>query len=436
MNTLSTQTSSHILFCCLILFSVTAFTSSYADESVIAGIDIQRLERLDNKLAKHIQQEQYAGFSGIIVRNGKTVHQFALGWQDKERKIALQHDTIFRIYSMTKAITSVAAVLLFEEGHFQIDDPVGAFIPEFRKLRVYIDGPAESMKTEALNRPITFRDLFTHSSGLGYHMLDDSPVYKLYRKRGIMPGVEFLSPGPDDKEPVQDLQTMIKELAKIPLLHQPGKRMTYGVSIDVLGYLIEVISGQSLDNFLQERLFTPLRMLDTGFVVPENKLSRFASNYLWEDEQLKLLDDPRKSRYSKTGRILSGGAGLVSTLDDYMRFLQMLMNGGELDGQRILSPATVDFLLSNHFLKEDLLRPPWMQHQGYSLGFAVALDPIKMGLLSSTGTADWAGAASTFFWLDRKQGLAAVFMTQRTPLNSNTLIMKQVRNLVYQAIVE
>ena len=417
-----------------LLASYSLFNFSLADTSVIAGVDKERLKRLDEKIAEHVEQEQYPGFSGLIVRNGEIVHKTVTGWQDRERKIKLREDTIFRVYSMSKAITSIGAMLLFEEGKFQIDDPVDTYIPAFKELRVYTGGEKAKIETEELTRPITFRDLFTHTSGLTYHFIGDTPIHHAYRKKGITPGVSFLHPSSIDGESIQSLAAMVEALTQIPLLHQPGERMSYGVSIDVLGRLIEIISGQRLDEFLNEKLFIPLKMSDTGFSVPKNKLHRFANNYLWRAQKLELLDDARKSRYQETDRILSGGAGMVSTLHDYMQFLQMLMNGGELNGARLLSPVTVDFILSNHFLKKDIPRPEWMEQQGHSLGFALTLDPVEMGMLSSIGTADWAGAASTFFWLDRKQHLAAVFMTQRAPLNSNAF-MRTIKNLTYQSIV-
>lgn len=429
--------SSHFLkelFCsCLIFCSIS--TSAIAEDHSIAGISQERIKRLDEKFSAYISAGRYAGFTGLIVRDGLVAHELAMGWQDRERQVAMRKDSIFRIYSMSKAITSIAAMILYEEGHFQIDDPIDSYIPEFLNLRVYAGGEAGSLKTVPLQRPITFRDLFTHTSGLTYHFLGKTPVHKLYRLHGILPGVELLYPEAGDGQGVPDLKSMINALATIPLLHQPGERMSYGVSIDVLGHLIEIMSGQSLDVFLKERIFEPLLMVDTGFVVPENKLDRFAGNYSWKGDHLELVDDPYQSRYRNTGRILSAGAGLVSTSHDYMQFLLMILNGGKLGKSRILSPKTVDFILSNHFPKEDMPRPAWMKQQGHGLGFALALDPVRMGMLTSVNSADWAGAASTLFWLDRKERLAAVFMTQDMPIRDNILI-EQVRTLSYQAILE
>lgn len=368
---------------------------AHADD-LVHGFSKNRLNRLDNNFENLVQSGRYPGFYVSIKRHGKTVHRISTGWQDIDRKIPIKEDTLFRIYSMSKAISSVAAMILFEEGHFQLDDPVHRYLPEFRKLRVYVSGNGSAMVTEELKRPITFRDLFVHTSGLTYHFTGKTPVHKLYRKKGILPGVETLHASNADAVAVGNLSEMIRILSGIPLLHQPGERMSYSISIDVLGHLIEIMSGQDFDEFLQERFFDPLKMRDTGFTLPEDKLSRFASNYTWKDGRLNLIDDPRTSRYRKSGRLLSGGAGLISSTSDYQRFLQMLLNGGELDGIRILSPHTVDYILSNHFLQDDMPRPAWVPHQGHGLGFALALEPARMGYLTPTGSADWAGAASTF----------------------------------------
>ncbi len=421
------------ILCSFVFCSVS--TRVIADESVIAGISQDRLQRLDNKLSSYIKKGRYAGITALIVRNGNVVHEVAMGWQDRERQLVMRKDSIFRLYSMTKAITSVAAMILYEEGYFQIDDPIDRYLPEFKNLRVYAGGESGSLKTVPLARPITFRDLFTHTSGFTYHFLGDTPVHKLYRRQGVMPGVEVLYPQAEDGKELTSLKAMINTLATIPLLHQPGQRMSYGVSIDVLGRLIEIMSGQRFDQFLQQRIFDPLTMVDTGFTVPDSKLNRFTSNYSWQADHLELVDDPHTSRYRHPGRILSGGAGLVSTTHDYMQFLLMVLNGGKLGKTRILSPVTVDFMLSNHFPNKAMPRPAWMKQQGHGLGFALALDPVKMGMLTSVDTADWAGAASTFFWLDRKEKLAAVFMTQDMPFENNRLL-QEARTLTYQALVE
>lgn len=402
---------------------------------VVAGIDQDRIKRLDDKLAGYIADGRYAGIAALIMRHGKTAHEFTGGWQDRERQVPMSQDTIFRIYSMSKAITSVAAMILYEEGHFQLDDPIDKFLPELKNLRVYVAGEAETMQTEPLQRPITFRDLFTHTSGFTYHFMGDSAIHKLYRLHGVMPGAETLQASASEGQAAPDLTAMISALATIPLLHQPGEQMSYGISIDVLGRLIEIMSAQPLDTFLQQSLFDPLQMVDTGFVVPENKLHRFASNYSWKGDHLELVDDPYKSRYRHSGRLLAGGAGLVSTTKDYMQFLHMLLNGGQLGTARILSPITVDFILSNHLPEENMPRPPWMKHHGHGLGFGLLLDPVGAGRLSSAGAASWSGAATTIFWLDRKENLAAVFMAQDMPLK-DTPLMEYARSLTYQAIVK
>ncbi len=419
----------------LTLLCTFCFSSVLYADQLIEGFSSERLQRLDDRFGDLVENKQNAGFSALIYRNGKQVHQMNIGWQDMERKIPMRADTIFRIYSMSKAITSIAALVLYEEGHFQIDQPVADFIPEFNNLRVYKSGEGETMETTDLQRPVTIRDLFIHTSGLTYHFLGNTAVHKLYRQQGVMPGAEELYPEADDARAITELDTLVKTLSRIPLLHQPGERMSYSVSIDVLGRLIEIISNQTLDQFLQERIFRPLGMKDTGFVIPAEKLKRFAANYSMVDGRLKLVDDPLNSQHQKPNRIHAGGAGLVSTAHDYMQFQLMILNGGKLGSTRILGPRTLDFALSNHFPKDDLPRPVWMKQDGHGLGFALAMNPARMGLLTSTGTADWAGAASTFFWIDRSENLAAVFMTQDMPIKNNLLI-ELGRTLTYQALVE
>ncbi|NKB37106.1 MAG: serine hydrolase [Gammaproteobacteria bacterium] len=417
------------LLCCL-----STSPASYAEE-LQEGFSKERLQRLNIKFNSLIKNRKNAGFTALIYRNNKQVHKMSMGWQDIERKIPMRADSIFRIYSMSKAITSIAALILYEEGHFQIDQAVADFIPEFNNIRVYKSGEGDGIKTADLHRPVTIRDLFIHTSGLTYHFLGNTAVHKLYRQQGVMPGVEELYPEEGDASAITDLDAMVKTLSRIPLLHQPGERMSYSVSIDVLGRVIEVISGQPLDQFMHERIFKPLKMKDTGFVLPQEKLNRFTANYSMSDGQIKLIDDPLNSQHQRANRIHAGGAGLVSTAHDYMQFQLMILNGGKLGSARILGPKTLDFALSNHFPIDDLPRPVWMKQDSHGLGFALAMNPARMGMLTSTGTADWAGAASTFFWIDRNENLAAVFMTQDMPIKNNLLI-ELGRTLTYQALVE
>ena len=419
-----------IYFCLFFLFSATC-----AAEQSIEGFSAERLRIIDQRFQSLVDEQRYAGFTALIVRNNRQVHQLTLGWQDREARVAMQPDTIFRIYSMSKAITSVAALQLYEKGLFRLQDPVEKWIPAFGQLRVYQEGDGDKVKTTQLTRPLTVRDLFTHTAGFTYHFLGKGPVHKLYRDKGIVPGVELLYPEKSDAPPITDLASMVEVLSTIPLLHQPGERMSYSISVDVLGHLVELISGQALDIYLEKNIFEPLGMKDTGFTVPAEKLHRFAANYTWSDNKLELVDAPKSSRYQHKGRIHSGGAGLVSTAHDYMQFQLMVLNDGQLNGQRILGRKTIEFALANHLPEDDLPRPAWMQQQGHGLGFALALDPARMGYMTSINTADWAGAASTFFWIDRKEKLAAVFMTQKMPIKDNDLI-EMGRVTTYQALVD
>lgn len=426
---------SRSLSCSLLYFLLFGYAINIYGEETRQGFSADRLNILDNRLQSLVDEKQYAGFTGLIVRNNRDVHKLKLGWQDRERQIPMKEDTIFRIYSMSKAITSIAALILYEQGMFMLDDPVAKWIPAFDRLRVYKSGQGQDMKTVALERAVTVKDLFIHTSGLTYHFLGQGPVHRLYRQQGLLPGVELLYPEADDGKAINSLAEMVEKLSGIPLLHQPGERMSYSVSIDVLGHLVEIISGKKLDAFLRQHIFEPLDMKDTGFTIPTEKLTRFAANYSSESDELVLLDDPQKSRYRHAGRLLSGGAGLVSTARDYMQFQLMILNQGKWNGKRILGRKTLEFALSNHFPRDNMPRPAWMKQQGHGLGFALALEPSRMTYMTSPMTADWAGAASTFFWIDRKEKLAAVFMTQMMPIKNNSLI-EMGRVTTYQSLVD
>lgn len=319
---------------------------------------------------------------------------------------------------MTKPITSVAAMILYEEGRFELTDPVSDYIPEFAKLKVFVAGTVDSLEVTDAKRDPTIQDLFRHTAGLTYTW-GPTPVDSLYRAADLW-----------NRE--HDLGKFVAKVTGIPLLHQPGKQFHYSVSVDVLGRLIEVVSGKPLDEFLDERLFRPLGMTDTGFYVPQDKLGRFALNYQWsEDGDLEPVDEGAPGRYTTMPAGPSGGGGLVSTADDYLRFCQMLLNGGELDGQRILSPRTVDFMLSDHLLPDQEAGPG----VGFGLGFAVIRNPAQDGHLGAAGEAYWAGAANTFFWIDRNDELVYMVWTQLFPWGIRDF-RHQIRAIVHSAVME
>ena len=398
------------------------------------GLSSARLDRLDGAVETLVSNKQIPGAVTLIARHGKIAHFKALGMMDIQTGQAMRPDAIFRIYSMTKPIVSVAIMMLFEEGRIGLDDPVAKYIPEFENMRVYKKGATvKTMVTEDLARPVTIHDLLTHTSGLTYNFIGTTPVHKLYTAKGILPGGNELSPLLKDVRPIQSLQEMVEALETIPLLHQPGTRFSYGVSLDVLGYVVEKISGQTLDVFLKTRLFDPLGMKDTGFWVPQEKLDRLAALYIrQEDGSIKRLSSAKESRFTRRPSLLSGGGGLVSTAMDYVRFSQMLLNGGALDGIQILSPKTVELMTQNNLPDGVSMfgRPGY----GFGLGFSVITDIVKTHNIGSTGTYSWSGAASTAFWIDPQEDMIIVAMTQVIgPQNSGLYDFMQRQ--AYQAVV-
>ena len=409
-------------------------------ERVIAGLSTERLGRIDSLLQqRYIEPGKIAGALTLVARRGEIAHFFALGEMDAERGKPMRQDTIFRIYSMSKPITSVALMTLYEEGHFQLDQPVHDFIPAWSELGVWRTGAHPNFTTTHPVRPMTVRDLLSHQSGLTYGFHLRHPVDAAYRALAIMnrPGDLAL---PDDT-----LAETAAKLAEVPLLFSPGTAWNYSVSTDMCGYLVEVISGNAFDAYLQDRLFGPLGMVDTGFHVPDEKLDRFAACYAPTPEGgRELQDDPETSAYRRPPRLLSGGSGLVSTADDYFRFCQMLLHGGELDGARILSRKTIDLMTLNHLPGgQDLaaVAPPGlfseaaMAGTGFGLGFSVLFDLSRAQITGSVGQYAWGGAASTAFWIDPVEEVVVVFLTQLRP-SSTYPFRRELQVLVNAALVD
>lgn len=378
------------------------------------GFSSQRLQRIRVRMQRLVDEQQCAGIITLLMRHGQIAHCECVGMMDIETQTPLRTDAIFRIYSMSKPITSVALMLLYEEGAFRLSDPITKYIPEFKETMVFM-GPAQQgyYKTDR-ERDITIHHLFTHTAGLSYGFEEDSLVDKLYREMyqelNLM-NLDDHTINPDG--PV--LSAVMPALARLPLVHQPGSAWHYSFAIDVLGYLVELLSGERLDVFLQRHIFEPLHMVDTGFSVPEAKVARFATLYApGETGGLKVVDAPTGSPYTKPQQFLSGGGGLVSTLSDYLRFARMLLNKGELDGVRILGRKTVEFMTRNHLPDEVLHSSFAAIHpgHGFGLGWKVVLNPAQSGVLSSEGTFSWGGAARTDFWVDPQEDLIGLFMTQ------------------------
>jgi CubicO group peptidase (beta-lactamase class C family) len=396
------------------------------------GLSSERLARIRPWMEKLVADNKLPGVLTVVARHGQAVFSEAAGYRDVAAKAPVTEDTIYRIYSMTKAITSTAIMMLYEEGRFQLDDPISRYLPMFKDVRVYAGGGAEKYDTVPAKSPITFKQLLTHTSGLTYGFTG-SPVSAIYQ------AAKF-----DFQTEDAGLWQMMERLAKLPLLAQPGTEWNYSVSTDVLGALVETISGMGFDQFLRARIFEPLGMKDTDFHVHRGNQARFAANYRKaEGGGMTLIDEPRDSRYMQPRKLCSGGGGLVSTASDYLRFCKTIARRGELDGVRILGRKTVEFMRMNHLQSGGDLASMGMPRFsestmtgiGFGLGFAVVLDPAKAELLCSPGEHYWGGAASTAFWIDPVEDVIAILMTQLMP-SSSYPIRRELRTLVNQALID
>jgi CubicO group peptidase (beta-lactamase class C family) len=414
------------------------------------GMSSHRLERVTRWLEQQISSERLAGASVLIGRRGSIAYFETTGVAELETGKPFKRDSIVRIFSMTKPITSVAAMMLYEEGAFQLDDPVSKYIPGFAETKVWVGGEASADEVMPLTGPMTVRHVMTHTSGLTYGFMRANDVDRRYHQENI----EF----PGD---AADLEELVDRLTRIPLICQPGSEWNYSISTDVLGRLVEIWSGQTLDEFFGQRIFAPLDMTDAGFCVARDNEERFTALYTPltggdlasvsrpasdDAEQrggLKLQEPVTGSRYLKQAGPLSGGGGLTASMRDYARFCQMLMNGGELDGSRLLSRKTVQYMRQNHLPENrDMAamgQPVWSETSydgiGFGLGFAVVIDPVKAHIITSVGEHHWGGAASTFFWLDPEEDLFTVFLTQLMP-SSTYPIRRELRAAVYQTLVD
>ena len=395
------------------------------------GMSAERLQRVERWMRLQIDIGRLAGVEVMINRHGRTAFHTCAGKRDLARGTAATSDTIYRIYSMTKAITSTAIMMLYEEGKFQLDDPVSKFIPSFAGQRVYAGGGFGAVQSEPAARDITFRDLLTHTSGLTYGFMQANPVDATYRAEKLeLPGTDMT------------LSEFADKVAKVPLIAQPGTEWNYSVATDILGHLVAVLSGQPFDQFLMERIIKPLGMVDTAFHVPAEKVNRFAACYTrGPDGQPKLQDDPEKSRFLRAPKAPSGGGGLVSTARDYMHFCQLMLGRGAHGGQRLLGRKTVELMTMNH-LNGDMAamgQPRFGESNfhgiGFGLGFSVTLDPAKAQIAGSPGEFAWGGMASTAYWIDPVEDMAVVMMTQLMP-SSTYPIRRELRVLAYQAVVD
>lgn len=397
-----------------------------------SGFSDARLNRIREWSAGYIQAGKLPCAITAIMRRGKLAFLDVQGFSDVESQTPIQSDSLFRIFSMTKIVTSVAAMMLYEEGRFQLDDPLSAYIPAFKDMQVWTGGTAENMKTEAALTPITIKHVMTHTAGFTYAFNDPTaPVESLYEARNL----DFDLKG-------SALSQWVSELAAVPLIFQPGERWNYSVATDVLGHLVEVISGQDLNTFFSERIFQPLNMADTGFAVSDNALGRLTSFYKYKSgDRMSAIETAETSTFRPPVERYQGGGGLVSTASDYLRFLEMMRNGGILDDARLLGPKTVQFMTANH-LPGDLASMGQLRFGessfegvGFGLGVAVMLDPAKAQVLCSAGEYNWGGAASTACWVDPREEISAVYLTQLYP-SSTYPLRRELRTLVYQALID
>ena len=407
------------------------------------GLSGERLARIPAFFQdRYVRAGKLPGVLTAVSRRGQLAAVACTGQRDVARQAPLQADTIFRIYSMTKPVVSVALMSLYEQGAFQLNDPVSRFVPAFADLRVWADGNPATYRTRLPEREMTVRDLLTHTSGLTYGFMYNHPVDALYRRRGVERS-NALAPAEADA-PAATTAEMVDRLAGIPLLSSPGSAWHYSVSTDVCGRLVEILAGQPLDRVLADRIFGPLGMVDTGFSVPPASAGRLAANYACTaTNPLQLIDDPATSDYLVPPTFLSGGGGLVSTAADYLRFCHMLLGRGALDGVRVLGRKTVEYMTSNHLpegrdmaaMGQPVFGNTSYEGIGFGLGFAVVLDPTRSQVVNSPGSYNWGGAASTVFWVDPREELVVMLLTQLTP-SSTYPLRQQLQALAYQALVD
>ena len=406
------------------LFSATAYADDLRrTKAEKVGMSSARLERLEDLNQRYVDEGKLAGVMTMVARHGKIVHLNAAGTYGVDNDKPLTEDTLFRIYSMSKPITAVALMMLYEEGAFQLSDPVSKFLPQFRDMQVWKQDHYEEAQSQ-----ITMHQLLTHTAGLTYGYPGASPVDDRYQEADLLGA--------------KDLDEFIDRLAEIPLLFEPGERWHYGVSYDVLGAVAEKITGQAYGDFLEKRIFGPLGMDDTYFKVPTEELGRFPTNHRWSMEEQKLVaidhQEPLNRSFT-TDAFAAGGHGLVSTIGDYMKFCEMLRNGGSFNGSRILSPKTMQYMMRNHLSatsnaasSRDMHQQGVLRGTSFGIGFGIVVDPAQAEVISSPGTYFWGGHAGTIFWIDPEEDLVAIAMMQL--MASPWPFRNEMGVMTYQAI--
>ena len=438
--------------------------ASNSYEASVSGMSNERLQKIAPSLNDlYLKNGKFPGFVSAVARKGKVVHYETIGFADLETGESLKKDSLFRIYSMSKPITGVALMILLEEGKLRLNDPVSLYIPEFGKTKVLVVNEDGTSTLIDQTKVMTIRDLATHTSGIAYDFTANKALAKIYRENELSPYFSINTPTKEtlvsgmisSEKTYKDICSFAEALAsKAPLMHQPSERYTYSMGMDVLGCIIERVSGVKFDEFLNTRIFKPLNMQDTFFSVPESKRDRFTTLYaevkdlktfmpdmgdsIPDDLTMLRVDGKQNSAYFKEATVFDGGSGLVSSTEDYLKFAQMLLNGGKLGDQRILSRKSVELMSGNHlpdaFSSDAYLETAGGYRRGAGIGLTVGLltDPAKAGQYGSKGMFFWGGAASTIFWIDPEEELVAVLMTQ--VLGSSELLRETYSALVYQAI--
>ena len=400
------------------------------------GFDQERLSRITELCDRYVESGKFPCAQVQVARGDEVVLRHTIGKADIEENIDLRDDAIFRIYSMTKPLTSIGLMQLYEKGEFILEDPVERFIPAFSNPQVLIGGSYLKPALRPAQTTLTVRDMLMHTSGLTYGFHFSNNLDKMYRKS------KFGSIWGQKGDAIQTLEETANKLGEMPLLFDPGTSWNYSMSTDICGRLIEVISGQNLDEYLVENITEPLGMVDTGFHVEEEKSNRFTSNYaITPENPLTKIDDISSSDYLEPAQFLSGGGGMVSTTDDYQRFVSMLLRGGELQGERIIGRHTLEFMTTNHLpggvtlndLGQSTFTETAMEGMGFGLGFSVLENPAANAALGSKGEFAWGGAASTRFWVDPVEEITCIFMTQFMP-SSYYPIRRELKATVYQAL--
>jgi len=393
-----------------------------APNTVKQGLSVERLGRINVAMQDYIDAGKLVGISTLVARNGEVVHFEAQGQQDREKQIPLSKDTIFRIYSMTKPITAVAALTLWEQGKFHMNDPIDMYLPELKNLKVYVSGDVDNMVLEDQKNPVRIIDLFMHTAGFSYGF-SQSPVDKAYQRSDVMQG----------KVAPQDV---LKEIAKLPLNHQPGSQWNYGINTDIIGHLVEKLTGKKLGEYMREVIFDPLNMNDTGFFVAPQKLSRFKQIYTAGDKgQTIKMENVPLGTYGSDPAVHNGGGGLTSTMNDYLTFAQMLLNDGQHNGVRILGRKTVEYMRSNHLPSSLVPFEPGAAGEGYGLAVSVTVDTNQLKYMGSVGNFGWGGMASTYVRIDPVENIIILGMSQFVPIGFHRF-HDDLRNLSYQALVD